>query len=349
MDQSGSFKTQVTRSEWFHSLAKYEKPSNKKAWGQVVNTLIPYSALWALMVWMLSAGYSYWMLTPLILINAGLLVRIFIFFHDCGHGCFFPSRNTNKYVGYITGIMTFTPFKEWRHSHSLHHAKVADLDNRGEGDIWTLTVDEFNAKPPMTKLAYRLYRNPLILFVFGPPLLFMIFQRIPYKSISADERRSVHIANAGVLGALLLAHFTIGLRAYCMIQIPVMSLAACVGTWMFYVQHQYEGVYWARHENWDPIRAALEGSSYYKLPKVLQWFSGNIGLHHIHHLRPRIPNYNLQLAYDETPEMHIDKPLTLAKSWNCMFLNLWDESNQQLISFRKLRVMRRRAAVLNRA
>lgn len=330
-------KAQVVHSEWYRALSQYEKPHLTKAGWQILNTFVPYIALWAFMVYVVRSGMTLWALVPPVFVAAGLLVRIFIFFHDCGHGSFFPSRTLNRIVGYLCGVLTFTPYEEWRLAHAGHHAHAADLERRGEGDIWTMTVDEYLAASKRTKILYHLYRNPFVLFVAGPPIMFLLLNRIPHKGIQPRERMSVIITNISILGIIILAHFTIGLRAYLLIQVPVMSLAGIFGVWMFYVQHQYEGVYWSHHEEWDPVRAALEGSSYYKLPKWLQWFSGNIGLHHIHHLRPRIPNYNLQRCYDEVPALQNVKPLTLLPSLRFLGLHLWDEKAQDLISFRQLK------------
>jgi omega-6 fatty acid desaturase (delta-12 desaturase) len=344
-DKSDSVKTQVVRSDWYKQLGKYEKPHLGKAVWQLVNTLVPYAGLWTAIVWMLNRGYSFWLTLPLMVIAAGLLVRVFIFFHDCGHGSFFASPLANKIVGYICGILVFTPYEDWRHPHAVHHASTGDLERRGHGDIWTMTVEEYLAAPLKTRFAYRAYRNPFVMLFIGPLYIFLISQRVPHSDAGPRERESVYIANIAIAGIMLLAHFTIGLKMYAMVQIPIMSMAGAAGVWMFYVQHQFEPVYWARHDKWDPIAAALEGSSYYKLPKVLQWFTGNIGLHHIHHLRPRIPNYNLQQCYDEVAALQVKEPLTIKRSIKSMFMNLWDESHQRLISFRALKRYRMQRTV----
>lgn len=336
-------RTEVTRSDWYRALARYEQPDLRKASWQLLDTFVPYLTLWILMVCMVRQGVPYRYVFPLIVVAAGLLVRIFIFFHDCGHGSFFSSRRANRILGYISGILTFTPYEDWRHEHAGHHATAEDLDRRGMGDVWTMTVAEYLAAPKREQLAYRFFRHPFVLFVLGPPILFLISQRFPHKGAGKRERNSVLLTNLALLAIFGIASVTIGLRAYLLIQIPIMTLAATCGVWMFYVQHQYEKVYWARHQDWDPIRAALEGSSYYQLPKVLQWFSGNIGLHHIHHLRPRIPNYNLQQCYDDIAELQAVEPLTLRRSLRSPFLNLWDESEQKLVSFRSLKRYRRQA------
>ncbi len=340
--QAVEAKIPATRSEWYRSLAKYEKPDLRKAIGQLLNTVIPYFALWGLMVWMLRQEISYWLILPLILLAAGLLIRIFIFFHDCCHGSFFASRRANRILGHLTGALTFTPFADWQQVHAEHHATAGDLDRRGSGDIWTMTVEEYRNAPKLHQITYWLFRNPLVLFILAPPVLFLLVHRFPHRGANPRMRRSVHITNLLILGMFLVAGFTIGWQTYLMIQIPVMAVAGTAGVWLFYVQHQYEGVFWGRHDEWDPVRAALEDSSYYKLPKVLQWFTGNIGLHHIHHLRPRIPNYNLQQCYDEVPELQAVEPLTFRKSLKSLFLNLWDEPNGRLVSFRSLRSLPQR-------
>lgn len=332
-----SLTQQVTHSEWYRALAKYEKPDARKAVFQLLNTFVPYILLWVAMVWMLKSGLSYWLTLPLCVLAAGMQVRIFIFFHDCGHGSFLPSKRANTILGYISGILTFTPYEDWRLPHAGHHASTGDLDRRGKGDVWTMTVEEFVAAPKFVRMIYRFFRNPIILFVFGPPVMFFIIHRFPHKNAGKRERQSVLITNLALLALICVSYFTIGLGTFLAIQIPMMTISGTVGLWLFYVQHQYEGVYWEEHEDWNPISAALDGSSYYKLPKVLQWFSGNIGLHHIHHLRPRIPNYNLQKCYDENPALQIEEPLTLGRSLKCMNLNLWDEKQGTLVTFKAIK------------
>lgn len=334
---AGDYKTQVLQSDWYRELAKYERPDHRKAVWQLLNTFIPYAGLWVLLVCLIQAGVAYGLLLPLFVVAAGLLVRIFIFFHDSCHGSFFASRQANRILGYVCGILTFTPFEDWRHNHAGHHATAGDLDRRGEGDIWTLTVEEYRSAPWWVRLGYRLFRNPFVLFVLAPPVMFLLIQRFPHRGYGQRERRSVWITNLALLGILGVASATIGLRTYLLIQMPIMMIASAVGMWLFYVQHQYERTYWTPHQSWDPIRAALEGSSYYKLPKVLQWFTGNIGLHHIHHLRPRIPNYNLQRCLDEIPALQAVEPLTFVRSLQSLRLHLWEEKEQRLVGFQVLK------------
>jgi omega-6 fatty acid desaturase (delta-12 desaturase) len=240
-------------------------------------------------------------------------------------------------LGYISGILTFTPYEQWTRSHARHHATVGDLDRRGSGDVWTMTVEEYQQASWWQRLSYRVYRHPLLMLGFGPGIVFLIGNRFAQKGADARSRRSVRITNLALVLILVLAHLTIGLRTYFLIQIPIMLIAGAIGVWLFYVQHQYEGVYWARNEEWEPLRAALEGSSYYKLPRVLQWITGNIGLHHIHHVQPKVPNYHLQAAQDNIEAFQDVEPITLKTSLWSLTRHLWDEKAGRLISFRALR------------
>lgn len=322
--------------DWSQILAKYEQPGLRKAIVQLLDTCIPYVCLWGLMVYMVHQGYAYWMTLALAVAAAGLFVRMFIIFHDCCHGSFFASRRANIILGHILGILTFTPYGKWRRSHAGHHATVGDLDRRGTGDVWTMTVAEYAAAPWRKRWAYRMVRHPLVMFGLGPTALFLIVYRFARKGARKQERHSVIITNLAIGGVIAALSVTIGIRTYLMIQLPIFLIAVTMGFWLFYVQHQFEGVYWARHAAWDPIRAALEGSSYYKLPRILQWFSGNIGLHHIHHIRPQIPNYHLQQCYDDIPALQAIKPLTIRSSLVSLRLKLWDEDQQKLVGFRSL-------------
>lgn len=336
LDDLHSASQQKTKPDWYQEIAKYGRPDPRKAIWQLINTFIPYLVLWILMVYLVKQGYSYWITLALSIPAAALLVRIFIFFHDCCHGSFFASHRANTILGYISGILTFTPFDEWRSSHATHHVTAGDLDRRGTGDVWTMTVAEYLAAPRLKRLEYRIYRNPLVMFGLGPVFIFLILNRFSHKGARKHERRSVILTNIAILAIIILASLTIGLREYLMIQLPIILIAGVFGIWLFYVQHQFESVYWARHDVWDQMRAALEGSSYYKLPGVLQWFAGNIGLHHIHHIRPSIPNYNLQQCYDEISALQAVKPLTIHSSLKSLWMNLWDEEQQKMLSFRSL-------------
>jgi acyl-lipid omega-6 desaturase (Delta-12 desaturase) len=326
-------KSQVLQSDWFRTLGQYEKANARTALLQLLSTLVPYFGLWGALVFALQRGVSFGLLLPLIVVAGGLLVRLFTIFHDCAHNAYFPSRRANRAVGYLAGLLTFTPYEAWPHSHAVHHATVGNLDRRGSGDIWTLTVAEFRAAPRRTKRLYWLYRNPLLLLLVGAPFLFLVLYRFSPRGSGKRERNSVWAINLALLSVMAIANATIGLRLYLTIQLPIIAMAVSVWAWLFYLQHQFEGVYWARHAEWDPMRATLEGSSYFQLPPVLQWFTGNIGLHHIHHLRPRIPSYNLLRCHNEVAAFRSVRPLTLRRSLKSFRMNLWDEANQKLVSF----------------
>ena len=315
-------------------IKKYEQPNLLKALWQIANTFIPYLFICILMYYSYTAGYSYWITISLAIVASGLLVRIFIFFHDCAHQSFFASRKANTILGYVCGILTFTPYEEWRKSHGQHHNTFGDLDRRGTGDVWTLTAEEFRTASKLKRFRYRFFRNPFVLLCLGPAYLFLVSYRYPHKGSKKRQGYSVVVTNAAIAIIILIASLTIGFKAYALIQFPVIFFAGVIGVWLFYIQHQFEGVYWSRHERWDPIEASLYGSSYYKLPKALQWVTGNIGLHHIHHLRARIPNYNLQKAYDDAKTYLNVEPLTLRNSIGCLRLKLWDEKGRKMVGFK---------------
>ncbi|RPJ72769.1 MAG: fatty acid desaturase, partial [Acidobacteria bacterium] len=247
------------------------------------------------------------------------------------------SRRANRVVGYAAGLLTLTPFDKWQRSHAEHHATAGDLDRRGAGDVWTLTVSEYLAAPRRTRLFYRVFRNPFVMLGLGPGLLFVLGNRWPPSGGTSRERFSVHFTNVGIAAALVVAHLTIGLPTFLLIEMPTLVLAATAGVWLFYVQHQFEDAYWARRPAWQPVQAALEGSSYYKLPLVLQWITGNIGLHHVHHVQPRIPFYNLPRCQAAVPAFRDVPPLTLRRSLQSLRLRLVDESRQRMVGWAELK------------
>jgi acyl-lipid omega-6 desaturase (Delta-12 desaturase) len=324
---------------WKQIVARYQTPSTGRAVWQLANTLIPYAALWYLMY--LSAPVSWWLTLPLAVLAGAFLVRTFIIFHDCGHNCFLKSTTANHVIGALTGALAFTPYFHWRWEHAIHHASAGDLDRRGMGDVWTLTVREYLEASRWKRFAYRLARNPLVLFVLAPLFLFLLKQRVPSFQAPARERYSVYWTNLamGAIAAGLIWLF--GLKAYLIIQLTVVTMAGSAGVWLFYVQHQFDGVYWERHPEWDYVSAALQGSSFYKLPRVLQWFSGNIGFHHIHHLSPRIPNYHLEQCHRAEPLFQTVKPVTLFSSLKSLTFRLWDEQRRTLIGYRQLKALRK--------
>ena len=324
---------------WRAIVAKYQHPSTWRAAWQIVNTFVPYAALWYLMY--LSVSVSWWLAVPLAVLAGAFLVRVFIIFHDCGHGSFFNSRAANDLMGFLSGILTFTPYYHWRWEHGVHHGTSGDLDRRGTGDVWTLTVQEYLESSRWKKFAYRLARNPIVLFVIAPFFLFVIKQR--FASLKADTREeySVYALNLALLVLAAGMVWVYGFWTYLLLQTIVLMVAGAAGVWLFYVQHQFEGVYWERGEDWDYTAAALQGSSFYKLPRVLQWFSGNIGFHHIHHLSPRIPNYNLERCHRADPLFQGVKPITFFSSMKSFMFRLWDEKGRKLVGYRHLRQLRK--------
>jgi omega-6 fatty acid desaturase (delta-12 desaturase) len=336
---STSNQDQPSIATWKAIVAKYQQPSLPRAIWQIVNTFGSYALIWYLMY--LSLPVSWWLVAPLAVLAGAFTVRIFIIFHDCGHGSYFKSRRANDIVGFISGILTFTPYYHWRWEHNIHHASSGHLDKRGVGDIWTMTVQEYLEASRWKRFAYRLARNPFILFLLAPLYLFLIRQRFSSKDANARERDSVHWMNAAILGMAVALSLLVGFKAYVIIQLIILMVAGASGVWLFYVQHQFEDVYWERGDDWDYTRAALEGSSFYKLPKILQWFSGNIGFHHIHHLSARIPNYNLERCHNADPLFQQVKPVTLLGSLKSFTFRLWDEQQRKLVSFRHLQKLRR--------
>lgn len=332
-------KNETTVAEWKAIVAKYQQPSIRRATWQIINTFVPYGILWYLIYRSLSV--SYWLTLPLAILAGGFLVRIFIIFHDCGHGSYFKSKLANDITGFISGLMTFTPYYHWRWEHSLHHASSGDLDRRGTGDVWTMTVQEYIESSRWKRFAYKLSRNPVILFVIAPLFLFMVRERFPSPKANRREKLSVLWMNLAIVVWVTGMSALFGFKAYMLIQITVLGLAGSAGIWMFYVQHQFEGVYWERADEWDYTSAALEGSSFYKLPKILQWFTGNIGFHHIHHLSPRIPNYNLEECHHSHPLFHEVKAVTLLSSMKSFTFRLWDEQHRKLVGYRRARELRK--------
>ena len=307
-------------------MARYQKPAIWRGVWQVVNTLVPYAALWYLMS--LSLAVSWWLTVPLAILAGGFLVRVFIISHDCGHGSFFRSRTANDILGFITGVLTFAPYYHWRWEHALHHATSGDLDKRGTGDIWTLTVQEYLESSRWKRI------------VIAPLYVFMVKHRFPKSKANRRERDSVYWTNLAVFGMAAGLSWFFGITTYLWIQLVILMVAGSAGIWLFYVQHQFEGVYWERREEWDYTAAALKGSSFYKLPKVLQWFSGNIGFHHIHHLSPRIPNYHLEKCHKAEPLFQSVKPVTLFSSLKSFTFRLWDEQRCKLVGYGHLRNLR---------
>ncbi len=317
----------------------YQRPSRHRAIRQLANTLIPYALLWVLMYF--SVNISYWLVVPLALLAGAFLIRTFVIFHDCTHGSFFKSKRANEITGFLTGLLVFTPFHQWRWEHTLHHSSAGDLDRRGMGDVWTLTVDEYLKASRWQRCRYRLTRNPLVLFSVAPMFHFLVLHRIPSKNADRRTKLWVHATTLAILLLAAALSSVFGITAYLVIQLTAITVASIAGVWLFYVQHQFEDVYWERRPDWDFAKAALEGSSFYKLPKILQWFSGNIGFHHIHHLSPRIPNYELERAHESEAMFREVEPLTMRKSLKSLRFRLWDESQKRLTGYEVLKEARR--------
>jgi acyl-lipid omega-6 desaturase (Delta-12 desaturase) len=331
-NMDASLAPRAGRPSWKEVVARYQRPAAWRGLWQMLNTLVPYAALWYLMY--RSLAVSVWLALPIALLAGGFLVRIFIIFHDCTHGSFFKSRRMNEIVGSVMGVLCFTPYYRWRWEHSVHHASAGDLDRRGTGDVWTMTVQEYLEASRWKRFAYRLARNPLILFVIAPLVLFLFLERLPTGKEGRRERLSVYGTNAALALVAVGLSWLLGWKAYLFFQLTSIMVAGSVGVWLFYVQHQFEGVYWERGKEWDYEKAALEGSSFYKLPRILQWFSGNIGFHHIHHLSPRIPNYHLEKCHRSDPLFQTVKPVTLFSSFKSFSFRLWDEQRRKMVGYR---------------
>jgi omega-6 fatty acid desaturase (delta-12 desaturase) len=325
--------------KWREIVARYQTPGVKPAVWQLVSTLIPLIASFVLMYWSLSV--SYWLTLLLAIPAAGLTIRTFIIMHDCGHGSFLPSKTWNNIIGWITGILTTTPYAHWRREHAIHHATSGHLEQRGTGDISTMTVREYLSASPLRKFWYRIYRNPVILLGFGPAFLF-IKHRWPTRGIAGrKEVWNVHLTNLALAALITTLSLLIGFREFMLIWLPIFLLSGAAGVWLFYVQHQFEDAYWRGGEDWDYATAAVYGSSYFRLPKVLQWFTGNIGFHHVHHLSPKIPNYRLEKCHRENPTFQKVVTLTLRESIRTLGLRLWDEESGRMVTFGHLRRLRR--------
>ncbi|RXY98383.1 fatty acid desaturase [Fictibacillus sp. S7] len=326
-------------------VAPYEKPSTKNSVTQLINTLVPFILLWYLAYE--SLPISYFLALPLTIIGAGFLTRIFIIFHDCCHHSFFRNRKANKIVGTMTGVLTLFPYHQWQHEHNIHHATSGNLNKRGTGDIWIMTVDEYLAASFWRRIAYRLYRNPIIMFGLGPIYVFLITNRFNRKGARFKERINLYITNLSIAALAALLCWTVGWEAFLLVQGPIFFVSGVAGIWLFYVQHQFEDSYFEHDEEWDYVKAAIDGSSYYKLPKVLQWLTGNIGFHHIHHLSPRVPNYNLEDVHRIDSTFQNVQTITLTSSLRSLGFRLWDEESRTFISFKGIQKVKSKKNKVN--
>jgi omega-6 fatty acid desaturase (delta-12 desaturase) len=324
----------VNDRSWEKIVLKYNQPELRKSIWQICNSVIPYLFMWYLMY--RSLAYSYWVTLGLTIISSGFLIRIFIIFHDCGHRSFFASKRANEIVGMIMGILAFTPFDRWHNQHRIHHATSGNLDKRGIGDVWTMTVEEYLKSSASQRFFYRAFRNPFIMFTVGPLLVVFFQNRVSTKKMSSSERWNVYFTNFMILLIATLVSLLIGIKAYLIIQIPLILISHSMGLWLFYIQHQFDDVDWERENKWDYKTSAIKGSSFLKLPAILQWFTGNIGFHHVHHLSSRIPNYNLEKCHYENDIFKDIKPVIIFATFKALTRGLWDEASHKMISFRKI-------------
>ena len=336
-NQAGSCETEVLGPVLSRRFKPYGADLRQSLF-QLITTAAAFIAALAIMA--IASHGSYWLTLLLAIPTGGLLVRLFILQHDCGHGSFFKSRTANDAVGRALSLFTLTPYGSWKQAHAAHHASTGNLGRRGRGDVDTLTIAEYEALGPLKKLGYRLYRNPLVIVVLGAPIYFVLLQRLPTGPAfrDSDARRSILSLDGALILVFGLAMALFGVAPVLAIYLPVIVIASWFGSGLFFVQHQFEGAYWEQDAAWNFHTAALRGSSYFELPPILQWFSGNIGLHHVHHLCSRVPNYRLQACLDIAPELQdVAKRITLRESLGCWRLALWDEQRGLMVGFRDLK------------
>lgn len=324
---------------WVQVLAQYREPDHLRSAWELAASLGPFLALWALAWWALSV--SYWLSLGIAILNGAFLVRVFIIQHDCGHGAFFRNRQVSDWTGRILGVLTLTPYAVWRRTHAIHHSTAGNLDRRGIGDIVTMTVAEYRKLSPFDRLVYRAYRHPLVQFGLVPTYLFILQNRVPSGLMTAGWRYWISAmgTNAAIAGLLGLIYYFGGLTPILLIFLPTVLVAGSIGVWLFYVQHQFEDTRWDADGDWQLHDAALHGSSHYDLPAVLRWFTGNIGIHHVHHLYSRIPFYRLTEVLRDHAELANANRMTLSESLACARLHLWDEANRKLLSFSEERAL----------
>lgn len=315
------------------TLRRYALPDTKRSLVQTSITLGIYLAAITLLLVLLQYQVDVWVILLLSSLVSPIVVKLFIIFHDCCHTSYLKSRRACFWLGHLLGILTFTAYSDWQRTHGIHHRFMANLERRGVGDIWLMTVNEYCKAGRWTKLRYRLYRHPLFIFGFAAPFLFLILNRFPSKGFRAREMLSVLFTDAVIVLIIICVSAFIGWKAYLLIFLPMMLGASILGVWLFYVQHQFRRVYWAHNSEWDRFRAAMEGSSFYMMPAILRWLSGNIGYHHIHHLAPRIPNYRLKECYDEIPALQEIDPVPYLSGLRNISLSLWDEQSGLLVTF----------------
>lgn len=312
-------------------VAPFEKADVKASVRQLVNTIPPFILAWFLAYQALDV--SIWLTIALSVVAAAFVIRTFIIFHDCTHGSFFKNKKANAIVGTITGIMTLFAYEKWKREHSIHHASSGNLDKRGVGDIWVMTIEEYVEASKWERFKYRMYRNPLVMFGFGPLFLVLISSRFNRKDARKKERNNTYLINISLVVIYTLLILAIGWQAFVIVQGTTMFVAGAFGIWLFYVQHTFEDSYFEDENEWDYVKAAVEGSSYYQLPKVLQWVTGNIGFHHVHHLSPRVPNYNLEKAHESSPPLQQATTIDLKSSLKSLRYKLYDAQNKTFVTF----------------
>jgi omega-6 fatty acid desaturase (delta-12 desaturase) len=317
--------------------APFARPHLGRALWQLTNTLVPFLMIWALMAWSLDTNFGYWLTLLLTVPAAGLYVRLFIIQHDCGHGSYFASRRANRWVGACLGLLTLFPFGYWTKTHAVHHGSSGNLDRRTFGDIRTLTLLEYQAHSRLARRWYRIYRSMPLMLGIGPAFQIVIKHRFPFDLPRTwkKEWNSVWINNLALTAVAVPLGIAFGFSTLLLVHLPIVVLAGALGLWLFYVQHTFEHTYWSRDAGWSAERSAVAGSSYYELPQLLHWLTGNIGYHHLHHLAPRIPNYHLRAAFRSHPLLRDAPTLTLRSSMTCGRMKLWDEQRQCMIDFPK--------------
>ncbi|MHA7970189.1 fatty acid desaturase [Rhizobium sp. CAU 1783] len=320
---------------WLKILARYRQPRLRRSVFELVVTLVPFMLFWALAY--LSYVNGFW-LGLIAIVPAGIfLLRLFMIQHDCGHGSFFARRGLDDWTGRLIGVLTLTPYGYWRRAHAIHHASAGNLDERGIGDITTLTLEEYRALSPRGRLAYRLYRHPVVMFGIGPAYIFLIKQRLPFGMMKDGSMPWISTmgTNLSIAVVCALMIWAVGLVPFLVIHLPVVLIAGAVGIWLFYVQHQFEETHWSKGKEWQFPKAALHGASHYDLPLALRWLTGNIGIHHVHHLASRIPYYRLPEVLRDHPELAGIGRITVRDSLSCVKLAVWDEKRGRLLSFRE--------------
>lgn len=326
---SDAEKTKELRKE----VAPFAKSETRKSVMQIFNTIIPLLMIWGAGYYVLQ--FSPWWTVVCSVIASGFVIRAFIIFHDCTHGSFFKNKKANMIIGNITGVLTSFPFEKWKREHTIHHASSSNLDKRGIGDIDMLTVEEYLEKSKLGRLGYRIYRNPIVLFGFGPLFMVLILNRFNRKDAKRKERLNTYFTNIVLLSICIILIYTFGWQTFLLVHALTLFIAGSLGIWLFYIQHTYEDSYFEYDSDWDYVKAAVEGSSYYKLPKILQWITGNIGYHHVHHLSPRVPNYNLEKAHESVPPLQQATTITLKTSLESIRYKLYDAQQKKFVTFKE--------------